>query len=369
MRALIQTGLMFYLFVHIGVNGFAQFQIITTYAGPGLPANRALAIKQPIDYPESVVVDSSGNFYVASSTQNRIYRVDLNGILSVVAGAGPSGYGGDGGPAILARLNGPAGMAIDPVGNLYIADSNNYRIRKVSVTGTIVTVAGNGIRGFSGDGGPATSAQLSHPTGIAIDFLGSLYIVDRDNSRIRKVEPSGTISTVAEPGTVSRPEGVIVDPDGNLYIADSSKFQILKVTPSGIVNMVAGDADYTGYKGDDIRPATSVSVSPKGVALDLIGNLYIADNGNNRIRKVTPSGIISTVAGNGTFGYSGDGGPATSARLNYPTGVAIDAEGNLYIADYFNPIRKVTPSGTISTVAGNGIPGFSGDDGPPPRHS
>ena len=213
-------------------------------------------------------------------------------------------------------------MAVDASGNLYIADTGNNRIRKVSATGIITTVAGNGSAGYSGDGGPATSAQLDGPEGVAVDGSGNLYIADTCNNRIRKVSATGIITTVA----------------GN------------------------GSAGYSGDGG----PATSAQLSlPAGVAVDGSGNLYIADSGNNRIRKVSATGIITTVAGNGSPGYSGDGGPATSAQLNQPAGVAVDASGNLYIADSSNNrIRKVSATGIITTVAGNGFDGYSGDGGP-----
>jgi hypothetical protein len=238
-----------------------------------------------------------------------------------VAGNGTKGYGGDGGPAVSAELNNPNDVAMDSAGNLYIADFVNSRVRKVDTGGIITTVAGNGTQGYSGDGGAATSAEIKLPEGIAVDDSGNLYIADNGNSRIRKVS-GGIITTVAGNGTA-------------------------------------------GYSGDG-GPATATELNyPTGVAVDATGNLYIADFQNSCIRKVS-GGIITTVAGlDQGPGYAGDGGPATAARLNYPTGVSVLPSGELFIADTFNNrIRKVDAAGIITTVAGNGTQGYGGDGGP-----
>ena len=273
---------------------------------------------------------------------SEVYAQSDSGLLvTTVAGNGTLGFSGDGGLATVASLGHPYGVAVDASGNHYIADTGSHRIRKVSPAGIISTIAGNGTRGSSGDGGLATAASLSDPWGMAVDASGNLYIADTGNRRIRKVSPDGIIRTVA--GNVDA-TAVAVDASGNLYIADTR--QIRKVSPDGIISTVAGTAD---------------AIHPGGVALDASGNLYIADQGNC-IRKVSPAGIISTFAGSGTQGFSGDGGPATAASLNNPFGVAVDAAGNLYIADTFNyRIRKVSPAGIISTVAGDGVRNFSGD--------
>jgi hypothetical protein len=243
-------------------------------------------------------------------------------IIDTVAGNGSWGYSGDGGPATEAMLSYPRGVAVDASGNIYIADLYNHRIRKVDTSGIITTVAGNGDEGYSGDGGPATEAMLDFPFGVAVDASGNIYIGDTHNYRIRKVDTSGIITTVAGNGA-------------------------------------------WGYSGDG-GPATEAMLDfPCDVAVDASGNLYIGDVYNQRIRKVDTSGIINTVAGNGSWGYSGDGGPATEAQLHGPFGVTVDASGNLYIADYDNQrIRKVDTSGIITTVAGNGSRGYSGDGGP-----
>jgi hypothetical protein len=297
------------------------------------------------------------------------------GIITTSAGNGTYGYSGDTAAATSAELANPYGVAVDGAGNLYIADNANNRIRKVTPGGTITNVAGTGTAGYNGDNIPATSASLAYPGGVAVDGAGNLYIADYGNNRIRKVTLGGTITTVAGTGTAGyngdniaatsaevSPSGVAVDGAGNLYIADMGNNRIRKVTPGGTITTVAGTGT-SGYNGDNIA-ATSAEVNPYGVAVDGAGNFYIADYGNSRIRKVTPGGIITTVAGTGTPGYSGDNGAATSAELDGPYGVAVDGTGNLYIADVGNNvIRKVTPGGTITSVAGNGTPGYSGDGG------
>src|SRR5438093_82347 len=284
------------------------------------------------------------------------------GAITTYAGRG---FSGDGGPAAAAQLNTPVGMALDPAGNLYIADITNNRIRKVTSGGTISTYAGSGSFGFSGDGGPATDAQLGVPVGVALDPAGNLYIADHDNGRIRKVTSGGTISTYAGSGSrglsgdggpataaqLYSPHGVALDTAGNLYIADSTS--IRNVTPGGTISTYAGTGT-PGLSGPG-GPATAAQLDvPVGVAVDPAGNLYIADSGSSRIRKVGPGGTISTYAGGGggTPGFLGDGGPATAAYLNNPVGVTLDPAGNLYIADTDNTrIRKVTPAVTISTYA------------------
>ncbi|MDM8556471.1 hypothetical protein QUF75_17235 [Desulfococcaceae bacterium HSG7] len=297
------------------------------------------------------------------------------GIITTVAGNGASGYSGDGGTATAAQLNMPYGVYADAFGNLFIADRDNHRIRKVDTSGNISTVAGNGAAGYSGDGGAATAAQLNMPSGVYADASGNLFIAERLNHRIRKVDTSGNISTVAGNGTwgdsgdggaataaqLNRPVGVYADVSGNLFIADMSNNRIRKVDTSGDISTVAGSGT-AGYSGDGGAATAAQLNYPSGVYADAFGNLFIADANNYRIRKVDTSGDISTVAGNGTAGYLGDGGAATTKALNVPRGVYADASGNLFIADTFNNrIRKVDTSGNISTVAGNGSKGYSGD--------
>ena len=301
--------------------------------------------------------------------------------ISTIAGNGTDGNSGDGGPATSAQLDAAFGVTADRAGNIYIADAHNERIRKVSATtGVITTIVGNGTAGFAGDGGLATSAELNEPQGVTIDAAGNLYIADTLNNRIRMVSANtGIITTVAGspasnfsgdggPATsagLNAPAGVGADSTGNLYIADSGNSRVRKVSAStGIITTVAGGG--TGGVGDGGAATSALLGGVRGVGLDSAGNLYIADTSANRIREVNAStGIITTVAGTGTQGYTGDGGAATSAELNLPSGLALDSAGNIYIADTQNHvIREVNVSnGVITTVAGNGTAGYSGDSG------
>ncbi|MFD8695475.1 NHL repeat-containing protein [Kitasatospora purpeofusca] len=299
-------------------------------------------------------------------------------LITTVAGNGQQGFGGDGGPATTSSLNCPFSVTFDSSGDLYIADYQNHRVRKVSTGGTITTVAGNGVKGYGGDGGPATAASLKDPAGVAVDRIGNLYIADRSNQRVRKVGPDGTITTVAGSGThgfsgdggpatrarLNFPHSIAVDGAGNLFIADDYNHRLRKVGPDGTITTVAGDGT-EGYGGDG-GPATRAGLNfPHGIAIDAAGTLYIADRYNYRVRKVTPDGTITTVAGTGTRGFDGDGGPAVRAALNLPQSVALDRAGNLYLADYGNKrVRRVTPDGRITTVAGDGTEGSRGDSGP-----
>ena len=294
-----------------------------------------------------------------------------------VAGTGAIGFSGDGGQATSAELDYPVAGAVDAQGNLYFADDDNQRVRKVSPSGVITTVAGTGVAGFSGDGGQATSAELDFPTSVAVDSRGDIYIADAGNDRVRKVSPSGVITTVAGTGApgfsgdggpatsaeLYYPDAVAVGPHDQLYIADCLNARVRMVATSGTITTVAGDG-VLGFSGDG-GPATSAELkSPIALATDPGGDLYIVDSTNQRVRMVSAQGTITTIAGNGVAGFSGDGGQATSAELNYPRGAAVDAAGNLYVADRFNNrIRKITPDGRISTIAGTGTVGYSGDGG------
>ncbi|WP_416483225.1 RICIN domain-containing protein [Streptomyces sp. CL12] len=298
--------------------------------------------------------------------------------ISTVAGDGTAGPKGDGGPAVSAQVDRPIGIAMDRTGTLYVADYGGHRVRRITTDGKISTVAGTGSGTFGGDGGPATSAQLKNPCGVAVDKEGNLYIADSENYRVRKVTVDGKISTVVGAGTsttsgdggpataarLNRPTGVAVDDDGVLYIADYSGHRIRRITTDGRISTVAGTG--SANFGGDGGPATSAQLrNPYGVTVDGEGNLYIADRGNHRIRKVTADGRISTVAGTGSASYGGDGGPATSAQLNNPFATVVDSTGAFCIADYGNhAVRKVTADGVISTVAGTGTGGIAGDDGP-----
>ncbi len=339
--------------------------VIQTVAGTGTCCNESdgqAATKTWIPGLSAIALDRNGNLYIFDVSSSKVRKVDSAGLISTVAGNGVPGFGGDGGPAVNAQLFGTnnSGIAIDGQDNLYISDGNNQRIRKVDANGIITTIAGNGSAGFSGDGGPAVQASFFYPEGIALDAQGSLYIADSSNNRIRKVTSDGIIRTVAGNGNVSfsgdsgpanlagirRPEGVAVDSLGNLYIAETSDSRVRMVNAAGVIITVAGLANKTnGFSGDG-GPGTGATLrGPIGMAVDGSGGLYIADNGNGRIRKLDAAGIITTVAGNGSSGFSGDGGPATSAGLGVPIAVALDRAGALYIggsASGAKRVRKVT---------------------------
>ena len=339
------------------------------FGGDGGPAASAL-----LDQPSGLAIDASGNLFFADSSNHRIRKVTPGGVITTVAGGG---FGGDNAPAVGARLLFPLGVAVDSGGILYIADTFGHRVRKVSVSGTITTVAGNGSPGFSGDSGPATSASLYGPTSLALDPSGNLFIADAYNNRIRKVSPSGIITTVAgctacnsgdgfaaTSAALSGPSASAVDTAGNLLIVDSFSNQVRKVSTAGVISTLAGTGT-AGYSGDD-GPAVSASLnSPGGIAVDGSGNVFVADTANSRIRRISSTGTITTVAGNGAFGFGGDNGAATSATFNGPTGVAVDGAGNLFVADSSNNrIRKISPGGTVTSIAGTGTFGFGGDNGP-----
>jgi sugar lactone lactonase YvrE len=294
-------------------------------------------------------------------------------VIITVAGTTVSGYSGDGGPALSAELDSPYGVSLDALGNIYIADTGNSVIRRVDSSGKIMTIAGNGAQGYSGDGAPATSAALYKPYRVVADRAGNVYIADFYNNRIRKVDTSGTITTVAGTGAqgyngdgipatsaeLSLPSAVAVDAAGNIYIADTWNNRIRKIDTSGMINTIAGTG-FAGVLGDD-GPATAAQVNePLGVAVDSSGSVYIVDYGNSKIRKIDTSGKINTIAGTGSIGNSGDGGPATAAFLNQPTGVAVDRAGNVYIADNQNSrVRKVDTSGTITTIVSTSTSGIT----------
>jgi len=345
---------------------------VAGYGTAGHSGDNGLATAADLNGPHNVAIDAAGNIYIADMWNNRIREVMAStGIITTVAGNGTPGYSGDGGVATSAELYYPSGVAIDSAGNIYIADAMNNRIRKVTVsTGDISTVAGNGSEGYSGDGGPATSAEMNTPYEVALDASGNIYISDSNNYRVREVAVStGIITTVAGTGigsysgdggpatnaNITQPMGLVLDAAGNIYFVDWGNARVRKVTASTRdITTVAGNGS-EGYSGDG-GPATAAQLyDPYGVAVDAAGNIYIADSMNNRIRKVAAStGEISTVAGNGTAGYSGDGGAATSAELEYPYGVAVDTANNIYIADDGNNrIRavgqvKATPSISVS---------------------
>ncbi|MCP2297176.1 NHL repeat-containing protein [Nocardia amikacinitolerans] len=329
-------------------------EAITTVAGTGTEGyngDNQPAVNADLDYPDGVAVDGSGNLYIAERYNHRVRKVDhATGVITTMAGTGTEGYNGDNQPAIHADLDYPEGVAVDGVGNLYIVDRVNYRVRRVDPAGVITTVAGTGTGGYNGDNQPAINAELNVPEGVAVDGAGNLYIADLHNQRVRRVDPAGVITTVAGTGTdgyngdnqpaihadLDYPNGVAVDGVGNLYIADLRNHRVRKVDhATGVITTVAGTGT-GGYNGDN-QPAIDAELHyPEGVAVDRAGNLYIADTGNQRVRRVDPAGVITTVAGTGTGGYNGDNQPAINGELNVPEGVAVDWAGNVYISDTVN---------------------------------
>jgi sugar lactone lactonase YvrE len=343
------------------------------YSGDGAAADLA-----ELAGPAGVALDSAGNLYIATYADNRIRKVVIStGIISTFAGNSGYGFQGDGGPALNAQLSSPRGIATDSAGNLYLADRWNNRIRKIAGA-NITTIAGNGQGNFGGDGSIATSAQLSYPAGVAVDSTGNLYIADLLNNRVRMVTPNGVISTYAGNGLpgfsgdggaatsaqLNQPSGLAIDSAGNLYIADSNNSAVRMVNPQGIISTIAGTGGTEGYSGDGGAATKATLLAPVGLAVDAQKNLYIADY-YGWIRKVTAStGVITTLAGIGSNGYSGDGGPATSAQFYNPLAVAVDTAGNVYVADSNNGAVRMISNGIITTIAGSGILSYTGDGGP-----
>jgi alpha-tubulin suppressor-like RCC1 family protein/sugar lactone lactonase YvrE len=352
--------------------------IITTVAGNGTydsGGDGGLAINAGLDYPYAMVPDSNGNLFISDTFHYSIRKVSTDGFISTVAGTGISGYNGSERSAITALLDAPRGLTVDAAGTVYFADNYNHRVRAITADGMIQSVAGGGVAGFGGDGAAASGANLDSPSGVTVDTSGSLYIADTYNHRIRMVDPGGVIMTVAGTGSggyggdgglatnamIDSPWGVALDVDGNIYFSDMANHRVRKINiDSGIISTIAGNGN-AGYFGDNLVATLAQLNDPRGIAVDNAGNIFIADTGNHSIRKVTAAGIISTVAGTGTAGYFGDGGPATAAQLMYPRGVSLSG-GSIYIADTENSrVRKISPDGTISTVAGNGIFGYAVD--------
>lgn len=300
--------------------------------------------------------------------------------IKTIAGTGTPGYSGDGGPAVQARLKYPVAVTIAPDRTIYIADADNSRIRRVDPTGAITTIAGTGTYGYSGDGGPATQARIGFPVDLAIGPDGSLYMADADFHVIRKIDPTGIISTIAGTGEyngytgdggpatqaeLALPNGIAVGPDGSLYIADYYDQRVRRVSSDGIITTVAGSGNY-GFAGDGSSATAALLAGPADVALGPDGSLYIADADNARIRRVSPENIITTYAGTGRVSYGGDGGPAAAADMRYPINLTLGIDGALYIADIDDHrIRRVGPDGIITTVAGTGTLGSEGDGGLP----
>jgi sugar lactone lactonase YvrE len=346
----------------LAVGPAAAVGSISTVAGKGpggYTGDGGAAIAASLNAPVAVAADTHGNLFIADSQNNVVREVKANGTIVTVAGNGTPGYRGDGGPATDARLSDPSGVAVDGRGNLYIADTGNAVVREVTPDGTILTVAGNGSVGLSGDYGPATRAQLNTPTALAVDHAGDLFIADTADNVVREVRPSGNIVTVAGYGPagyngggllatksqLKHPQGIAVDSSGQLFIADTGNGIVREIMPNGILRTV-------------VAPATSDTlIAATAVAVDAKGDVFIVNQNYEHcvVREVTPNGIISTVAGGGAFSYMGDGGPATGAGFADWAGITVDAKGNLFIADTGNNVvREIETNGLIITVAGKG---------------
>lgn len=360
------------------IRRFGQNGGLERVAGTGMPGydgDGRGAMTSMLAAPADVAFDALGNLYIADGP--RIRKVGVTATISTVAGDAYMRAIGDQGPAVRAILNSPKGVSMDADGNLFIADSGTHRIRKVAPGGLISTLAGTGTPGFAADGRPASQAQLDSPSGVFAGADGTLLVADTGNHRIRQIA-GGIIRTVAGSGgaglgadglrallmPLHGPSAALADGRGTLYITDTLASRVLSVDPAGYVATAAGNAS-AGDSGDGGAAPQAQLRNPSALALDAEGNLFIADALNNRVRKVTAAGVISTVAGNGEAGLSGDGGAATEARLREPRGVAVDGDGNLYIADTGNhAVRKVSASGAIHTIAGTGAAGMEGDGGP-----
>ena len=366
----------------VGVSGAGPFSYQWQLNGTNLPTGIITTLTNvPVSGPCGMAVDAAGNIFIADSGNHRVRKVDTNGITTAIAGTNAqyflaAGYSGDGGAATNAKLNNPCGVAVDIHGNIFIADTLNYRIRKVNTNGIIVTIAGNGTKGYAGDGGPATNAEFNlaayQPCGLAFDALGNLLIPDWGNARIRKIDTNGIITTVAGNGfqgfagdggaatnaSINGPMVVAVDASGQLFIVEGPR--VRKVDTNGIITTVAGG----GSSLVDGGLATNASISPFGLCADTNGNLFIGDITANRrgVRKVDTNGIITTVAGKGSIGFAGDGGMATNAIMSCPYALGFDPLGNMLILDQqISVIRKVWYAGLPSYSLNKLSPNLAGN--------
>ena len=331
----------------------------------------------PLLLPSAIVFDQAGNLYIAETANHVILKLDTSGSITTIAGTGTQGFSSVSGTASTAELDSPQGLALDSTSNLYIADTHNHVIRKLSLTsGILTTIAGTGAPGFSGDNGLATSAQLDLPTALALDAQSNLYLADTRNHRIRRIDAAtGLISTIAGNGTqgfsgdngpataaaIDSPTGLALDATNNLYLADTHNHRVRRIAAlTGSITTIAGTGSL-GYSGDNAQAATAALALPHGITIDAAGNLYLADTENHRIRRIdTTTGLITTVAGNGTQGFSGDNGPAIAAMLDTPRDTTLSPASLLTIADTGNQrIRQFeaqpTPATIIQTIAGLGL--------------
>jgi hypothetical protein len=327
------------------------------YSGDGGPAKAA-----QLGWINGLAIDTQGNLYIADGSANVIRKVTASGVISTAAGVFPgfnvSGsnivvYAGDGGPATSARLNTPLWVAVDPSGNFFINDAANFALRKVDTNGVINTIAGGREVGYNVDSGPAAGADFNNPYGIVTDVNGNLYIADRENHIIRKISTDGNISTIAGiakqagysgdggPATSARlngPQNIAIDTDGTIYFSDNEA--VIRKISGGTITTIAGTG-HGGFTGDGGPAIDAKLMGPRGIAIMPDGSLVFADAGNNRIRRITNDGKIDTIAGTGSAGYSGDGGPAEKAQISNPQGVVVDAEGNIYVAESGNAVIRI----------------------------
>ena len=340
-------------------------------------AMRAHAQVVPLLLPSAIAFDAQGDLYFVETGNHIIRELSVSGALTVVAGNGVEGFAGDGGPATSAELDSPSGLALDSAGNLYIADSHNHRIREVTAaTGIITTIAGTGTAGFSGDGGAANAARLDLPTAVALDTAGNVYVADTDNHRVRRIAVGTSVITtvagngvegfagdgaVATAASIDSPNGLALDGAGDLYVADTHNDRVRLVSAAtGVISTVAGMGGAQGFGGDGGAATAAALALPRGLTMDAAGNLYVADSANHRIRRISPSGVMTTVAGQGTESFAGDGAPAVAASLDTPRAVAVSPGGLLTLADTANQrVRQLdslpAPGPDIHTIAGVGV--------------
>lgn len=335
-------------------NGIGSY-IVTTIAGSGIKGFiDGYKEKAQFNWPTGVAMDGKGNIYVADFSNNLIRKISGSGDVITFAGSGHGAFAD--GKGMMAHLKGPDNIAIDKDGNIYVADADNFRIRKVAPDGVITTIAGSGIRGYKdGDG---KTAMFAYPTGIAVDKDRLIYVADRGSHTIRKIVNDGSVYSIAGNGYPAYADGsgvkthfrepvsVAVDQAGVVYVADSGNNAIRKITTDGVVSTIAGGGSpgYKDGKGKDARFSW-----PTGIAADSVGNVYVCDSQNNRIRRITSEGIVSTVAGIGIPGFAD--GPGYNARFNFPTGIEVDKGGNIYVADSGNNrIRKISQGGILQAM-------------------
>jgi len=352
---------------------------ITTVAGDGVAefgGDGGAALDATFHLVEGVAADASGNLFISDSGNNRIRKVDgATGTVTTIAGNGTTNFGVDGVPATVVGVDSPSDVVVDSAGNVIFSDTHHHRVRSVDTTGTIHTIIGNGTAGFAGDNGPASAAQIASPTGLALDAAGNLYIADFDNNRVRKVDTAGNVTTVAGDGnpgfngdglaatatSLNAPTDMAFDASGNMYIADLRNERVRRLdAASGVITTIAGTGD--ALSSDDFLPAVTATLkNPTDVAVDASGNVLIADSGSNRIRRVAPNGVIDSIVGSRTPGYSGDGGPPLQARLLTPLRTFMAPNGQLLVVERDNAVIRAVGAGS----GGGGGGGGGGGNGDP----